>query len=55
MGQYKHNIKEQSNVSELCTLHQGRSEILEKYGALFKKVWQSICSKLDENEIYAIF
>ena len=55
MGQYNHNIKEYSNVFELCTLHQGSNETLEKYVIHFKKVWKSIHSKLDKNEICAIF
>lgn len=39
MGQYKHNIKEQSNVSKLCALRQGSNKTLEKYILHFKKVW----------------
>lgn len=42
-------------MSELCTLHQGRNEILDKYVVHFKKVWKFIHIKLDENKIYAIF
>lgn len=55
MGQYKHNIKEQSTIIELCAMRQGGNETLDKYIPLFKKVWQSIRSKLDDNEICAIF
>jgi len=55
MGQYKHNIKEQGTIIELCVMHQGNSETLEKYIPRLKKVWQSIYSKLDESEIYGIF
>jgi len=55
MGQYKHKIKEQSNVYELCAIQKGGNETLEKYVPCFKKVWQSILIKLDEHEIYAIF
>ena len=42
MGQYKHNIKEQGNILELCALHQGTTNIIEKYVVCFKKVWQTI-------------
>ena len=55
MNQYKHNIKEQSTVTELCALHQGSNETLEKYITRLKKVWQSIWSKLYETIIYGIF
>jgi len=39
MGQYKHNIKEQGNILELCALRQARNETIEKYILRFKKVW----------------
>lgn len=55
MAQYNHNIKEQSKVHELCALQQGSNETLEKYILCFKKVCQSIWSKLDEHKIYTIF
>lgn len=55
MAQYKYNVKEQGTVRELCAMHQGNNEILEKYIPRFKKVWKSIRSKLDESEIYGIF
>jgi len=41
MGQYKHNIKEQGNISELCALHQASNETIEKYILCFKMVWQT--------------
>lgn len=53
--QYKHNIKEQSNVSKLCAIWQGGNETQEKYVPCFKKVWQYIQKKVDEHEICAIF
>jgi len=41
MGQYKHNIKEQDNISELCALRQASNETIEKYVLCFKKVWKT--------------
>jgi len=39
MDQYKHNIKEYSIVTELCSLCQGPNETMDKYIPQFKKVW----------------
>lgn len=36
-------------------MRQGGNETLEKYIPHFKKVWQSVRRKLDENKIYTIF
>lgn len=55
MGQYKYNIKEQGNISELCALCQGSNDIIEKYILRFKKIWQITRIKLDEYEICGIF
>lgn len=55
MGQYKYNVKKKEIIIELCTIHQGKNKTLENYIPWFKKLWQSIHSKLDESEIYGIF
>lgn len=55
MIQYKHTIKEQGNISELYTLHQGSIETIKKNILCFKKIWQTTRVKLDEYKIYGIF
>jgi len=38
MGQYKHNVKEQGTIIELCAMYQENNQTLEKYIPRFKKV-----------------
>ena len=37
--QYKHNIKQELMVSNLCSIKQGSDERLDKFVVRFKKTW----------------
>ena len=55
LEQYKHNIKKEIMVSDLCTMRQGNDEKLEKFVIRFKKTWQQIKIRLTEREVNNIF
>jgi len=55
LEQYKHNIKKEIMVSDLCTMRQGSDEKLDKFVVQFNKIWQQIKIRLTEREVNNIF
>ena len=48
---YKHNIKHEVMVLDLCVMRQGNNENLEKFIIRFKKTWQQIKTKITKKEV----
>ena len=55
LEQYKHNIKQEVMVSDLCAIKQGSDEKLDKFVVRFKKIWQQVKTKLTKKEVNNIF
>jgi len=55
LEQYKHNIKKEIMVSDLCAMRQGSDEKLDKFVVRFKRTWQQIKIRLTEKEVNNIF
>jgi len=55
LEQYKHNIKHEVMVSDLCAMRQGNNESIEKFVVQFKNTWKQIKTKLTEKEVNNIF
>jgi len=51
LEQYKHNIKQEIMVLDLCAMRQGSNEKLDKFLVRFKKTWQQIKIKLTEKKV----
>ena len=55
LEKYKHDIKQDIMVSNLCATRQGNNENLDKFVIRFKKTWQQIKIKLIEKKVNNIF
>lgn len=55
LEKYKHNIKQEIMVSNLCAMRQGSNEKLAKFVMRLKKTWQQIKTKLIEKEVNNVF